>query len=103
MKNTKKIISKILIYFALILGVLFCLVPLYWMIRSSLMNTVEVFMMPPRWIPSKFMWENYQEVFDTLPFGKYFLNSFIEKLDHYRRSLQQRFCIWGGALEAGCF
>ena len=43
MKNTKKIISKILIYFALILGVLFCLVPLYWMIRSSLMNTVEVF------------------------------------------------------------
>lgn len=28
MKNTKKIISKILIYFALILGVLFCLVPL---------------------------------------------------------------------------
>ena len=65
MKNTKKIISKILIYFALILGVLFCLVPLYWMIRSSLMNTVEVFMMPPRWIPSKFMWENYQEVFDT--------------------------------------
>ena len=47
------------------------------MIRSSLMNTVEVFMMPPRWIPSKFMWENYQEVFDTLPFGKYFLNSFI--------------------------
>lgn len=77
MKNTKKIISKILIYFALILGVLFCLVPLYWMIRSSLMNTVEVFMMPPRWIPSKFMWENYQEVFDTLPFGKYFMNSFI--------------------------
>ena len=77
MKNTKKIISKILIYFVLILGVLFCLVPLYWMIRSSLMNTVEVFMMPPRWIPSKFMWENYQEVFDTLPFGKYFLNSFI--------------------------
>ena len=65
MKNTKKFISKILIYFALILGVLFCLVPLYWMIRSSLMNTVEVFMMPPRWIPSKFMWENYQEVFDT--------------------------------------
>ena len=42
MKNTKKIISKILIYFVLILGVLFCLVPLYWMIRSSLMNTVEV-------------------------------------------------------------
>lgn len=58
---------KILIYFALILGVLFCLVPLYWMIRSSLMNTVEVFMMPPRWIPSKFMWENYQEVLIHFP------------------------------------
>lgn len=40
---------------------------LYWMIRSSLMNTVEVFMMPPRWIPSKFMWENYQEVLIHFP------------------------------------
>lgn len=39
--------------------------------------TVEVFMMPPRWIPSKFMWQNYKEVFDTLPFTTYFKNSFI--------------------------
>ena len=59
MKNTKKIISKILIYFALILGVLFCLVPLYWMIRSSLMNTVEVFMMP------SFVW--ISTTLDSLP------------------------------------
>lgn len=67
MKNTKKIISKILIYFALILGVLFCLVPLYWMIRSSLMNTVEVFMMPPRWIPSKFMWKTIRKFLIHFP------------------------------------
>lgn len=98
MKNTKKIISKILIYFALILGVLFCLVPLYWMIRSSLMNTVEVFMMPPRWIPSKFMWENYQEVFDTLPFGKYFLKFIYcnRRMCSGNNAYQFHLCIWIG-------
>lgn len=76
-KKGKGRILHILTYGALLLGAAFSLVPLFWMIRSSLMNTVEIFMMPPRWIPSKIMWENYREVFDTLPFGTYFLNSFI--------------------------
>ncbi len=77
MKKGRKTISHVLTYIVLILGAAFCIVPLLWMVRSSLMNTVEIFAMPPKWIPSEFMWENYQEVFDTLPFGTYFLNSFI--------------------------
>lgn len=43
MKNTKKIISKILIYFALILGVLFCLVPLYWMTEVTAEHSGSVY------------------------------------------------------------
>lgn len=77
LEKRKHMLGKAAIYLILMLGALCCLIPLYWMIRSSLMSTVEVFMMPPRWVPSKFMWENYQKVFDTLPFAKYFLNSFI--------------------------
>lgn len=77
MKKGRKTISRVLTYIVLILGAAFCIVPLLWMVRSSLMNTVEIFAMPPKWIPSEFMWENYKEVFDTLPFGTYFLNSFI--------------------------
>lgn len=77
MKKGKRMVFRILTYGILILGAAFCLVPLFWMVRSSLMNTVEIFMMPPRWFPSEIMWENYGEVFDTLPFQTYFLNSFI--------------------------
>lgn len=76
-KNAKRVIARVFTYLALILGAAFCIVPLLWMVRSSLMNTVEIFMMPPRWIPETFLWENFQEVFDTLPFGRYFLNSFM--------------------------
>jgi len=76
-KNVKKVIIRTLTYFVLILGAAFCIIPLLWMVRSSLMNMTEIFAMPPKWIPSKFMWENYKEVFDTLPFGRYFLNSFV--------------------------
>ncbi|HIU77178.1 MAG TPA: carbohydrate ABC transporter permease [Candidatus Pelethocola excrementipullorum] len=77
MKKGKRMVFRILTYGILTLGAAFCLVPLFWMVRSSLMNTVEIFMMPPRWFPSEIMWENYGEVFDTLPFQTYFLNSFI--------------------------
>ena len=72
MKKGKRMVFRILTYGILTLGAAFCLVPLFWMVRSSLMNTVEIFMMPPRWFPSEIMWENYGEVLDTLPFQTIF-------------------------------
>lgn len=71
----KKKINRILIYLLLIAGSILCLMPLIWMVRSSLMTNVEIFMVPIRWIPEKIQWKNYVEVFTTLPFLTYYANS----------------------------
>ncbi|EET62198.1 ABC transporter, permease protein [Marvinbryantia formatexigens DSM 14469] len=73
--KTKKKIQKVIIYVLLLAGSVLCLMPLFWMIRSSLMTNVEIFMVPIHWLPEKIQWQNYKEVFTTLPFLTYYANS----------------------------
>lgn len=73
-KNKKKI-ARIFVYLLLIVGSVLCLMPLFWMFRSSLMTNVEIFMVPIRWLPEACQWKNYRDVFETLPFLKYYANS----------------------------
>lgn len=73
--KNRKILKKAIIYVLLLAGSVLCLMPLFWMIRSSLMTNVEIFMVPIHWLPKKAQWENYQDVFTTLPFLKYYANS----------------------------
>ena len=44
--KTKKTVGKLITYAVLVTGSLFCIVPLVWMVRSSLMTPVEIFMVP---------------------------------------------------------
>jgi multiple sugar transport system permease protein len=58
-------------------GALSMLVPFFWMLVTSLKPPGEVFLYPPRWIPSQFRWENYREALTVLPFGRWYLNTII--------------------------
>ena len=73
--KSKKRFTTAIVYLLLIAGSVLCLMPLFWMLRSSLMTNVEIFMVPIRWLPEVFQWENYRDVFETLPFLKYYANS----------------------------
>lgn len=53
------------------------LLPFVWMIRSSLTELSQIFETPPRWIPDPVRWENYTDALTFVPFGTYFLNTFI--------------------------
>lgn len=60
----------------LLLGVLFF--PIFWLISTSLKIALEVYQIPPRWIPSTFTIENYIKLFSGyVPFPLYLRNSFI--------------------------
>lgn len=74
MKSKKKI-SKSIIYIILLFISFVCLVPFYWMIRSSLMDMSQIFTMPPIWIPNPIKFSNYKEALTMLPFGRYFFNT----------------------------
>lgn len=72
----QKVVQKSIV--SLVAGVigLFMVLPLVWMISSSLKSEVEVFQYPIRWIPETIRWENYREVWAGLyPFGIFYFNS----------------------------
>jgi multiple sugar transport system permease protein len=46
-----------------------------WMLRSSLMDINQIFIYPPTWIPDPWEFQNYPDVFDTVPFVQYFQNT----------------------------
>lgn len=69
--------EKGLIYLVLAAGGIFSLLPLVWLIRSSLMNMGQIFELPPVWIPNPVQFSNYSEALTILPFGRYFVNTAI--------------------------
>ena len=68
-------IANTITYIFLFLFSIVCLIPFYWMVRSSLMDLGQIFLMPPIWIPNPIKISNYVEALTLLPFGRYFLNT----------------------------
>jgi len=61
----------------LILVALVFLFPLFWMVSNAIRPNREVLAVPPRLLPSHAEWGNFIETWFHLPFGQFFLNSFI--------------------------
>lgn len=73
----KRSLSKFFIHIILLVASVTCVFPLVWLVRSSLMNSVEMFIVPIRWIPEKVMWENYPNALTAEPFLRYFFNTIL--------------------------
>lgn len=63
------------------LGMLLCLLliglPVYWMIIGALKGTMEVYRVPPTWIPLDPTFSNFTEAWNSAPFGRYYINTII--------------------------
>jgi ABC-type glycerol-3-phosphate transport system permease component len=67
-----------LISYALLAAIAFLvLLPLFWMLSTSLKIPSETFTTPIEWIPSDPQWTNYPEAYGRADFNRYFLNSII--------------------------
>jgi len=67
----------VLRYILLAMTAFLFLLPLYWMISSSLKPAYEIFANPPVWIPDPPQWQNYRQALTELPFGRYAINTLI--------------------------
>lgn len=77
-KNSADIIRNIFLYIFLILASIACILPLLWMVSTSLKSGNVIFDIPPRWLPDGLHWENYVKAVTDIDFFRYFLNtSFI--------------------------
>lgn len=75
-----KCIRKAIIVALLILFCSFMLIPLLWMISTSLRSPLDAFTMPPAIFPTTFDLSNYREVFAKVDFFMFIKNSLIVSL-----------------------
>lgn len=73
--RTENTISTILTYVLLVFGALVVLVPLFWMISTSLKSESELFLFPQPLLPAIPQWNNYVDVWVIQPFTRFFLNT----------------------------
>lgn len=73
--NTKRKVTKIILYVLLTCLAVTMLVPFYWMVISSLKLNKDVFSIPMRWWPETMHPENYSVIWKKLPLITFFKNT----------------------------
>lgn len=73
--KTKTRIGQSLKYIIIIAMSVLMILPFIWMISSSFKPEAEIFGFPIQWIPETFRYENYVEVWTSVPFHLYYLNT----------------------------
>ena len=74
----KSIRNKIRLWISTLLilvGAFVLMVPLAWMVSTSLKADGEVFLIPIRWIPKRIIWSNFPDAINFIDFASYYLNS----------------------------
>ncbi|MBP5216852.1 MAG: carbohydrate ABC transporter permease, partial [Bacilli bacterium] len=62
-KKIKRILHKILVYFLIALFSFLFMLPFFWMLSTSFKPYEEIFSIPISFIPNKWIWTNYVDVF----------------------------------------
>lgn len=77
--RNRLLIQRVAIYAVLILFALLFLVPMFWMVSTSLKPKREWFTASIRWIPNTITTENYSKILNnpSLPVGRWFVNSIV--------------------------
>lgn len=68
------------LYLLLISVGLTMVLPLLWMVSTSLKPAQAVFTAIPQWIPKPVEWSNYAQIWQVVPFLRFFINSVLVAL-----------------------
>lgn len=77
MKRTVRTSLRTAAYLAALVFLLFMIFPFIWMILTSVKDNTDIFAWPPQLIPGSVHFENYGTALTIVPFGRFYLNSFI--------------------------
>lgn len=70
-------LSRVSIHLGLLLVGLIWLLPYAWMVSTSFKTLPEILKQPTAPLPAGLNFEAYQQVFEALPLGRYFINTFV--------------------------
>jgi multiple sugar transport system permease protein len=71
-----RFIPRALLYAGLAVVTFLAMLPMLWMISSSLKYDYEVFSVPIQWIPPNWVWQNFVSIWQKIDFGLFTFNSF---------------------------
>lgn len=69
--------GMIVVYILLLAGFVMMVLPLLWMITTSLSTNIYAMTFPPKFIPTEFHWANYANMFKGTPMGRWVFNSLL--------------------------
>lgn len=75
--NFKKSLNKVATYTIIILVSIIILIPIIWMISTSLKTQMETFKIPVKFFPDSLNFNSYIEMWGHRPYLRYLINSFI--------------------------
>lgn len=77
-KDTLYYIKRVMFYLLVGLLAFVCVIPLYWMVRSSFMKNTDIYVMDPFvfW-PKEMLWSNFVNAWNSAPFTRYALNTMV--------------------------
>lgn len=75
--NSKKALTRMLLYFAVVLICMVTLYPYFVMLVTALKSRTEIFSMNGKIMPIEVMWGNFADVWVKAPMAKYMVNSII--------------------------
>jgi multiple sugar transport system permease protein len=61
----------------LILSSILMIAPFFWMVTTSFKTIEEIYLYPPAILPRSIHFQNFAHVLETVPFGRFYLNSII--------------------------
>ncbi len=69
--------SRVVLYAVILVGAVVYFIPFFWLLSTSVKDGGEVFLDPPKWIPSHLVWGNYLRPFQTVHFEQFFKNTAV--------------------------
>lgn len=75
MATKKSPVRTVLSHLALMAAGLFFILPFYWLVTTALKTDAQIFQIPPVWIPTPAVWENYPKALTYIPFALYTFNT----------------------------
>lgn len=79
MGQFRRIARTVVGHALLLAGALAMIIPMAWMLSTSLKKSGQEWVFPPVWIPDPIWWRNYPEAMNALPvpFYVYFINTLV--------------------------
>ncbi|OAB29988.1 sugar ABC transporter ATP-binding protein [Paenibacillus macquariensis subsp. defensor] len=68
---------RVMSFISLVIITFLMLLPLFFMVSTSLKSKREMLKFPPSFLPETWQWSNYKDIFDTLQFGTLYGNSLL--------------------------